>query len=151
MGLVVLQELLPLMRSRRLQNLVIEFTPSRWPSTVTAQLAIELLSEVAGAGYSAFMPSVVDCKASLKDGQGNIGRCALATDALTLVQAFSRAFRLPPLLHNSLDDTQYCAGARFVREPVDCLQLTYGVGDCAAASVDIPLPLVRQLLAQRAM
>ena len=68
------------------------------------------------------------------------------------LQAFSLAFRLPPLLHNRLDDTQYCAGARPRRGGrglVGSLQLTYGAGDCAAASVDIPLPLVRQLLGQQ--
>ena len=69
------------------------------------------------------------------------------------VRKVTPAFRLPPLFHNDLDRVQFCSGLTQITNPstgssADALRLMYGVGDCGAASVDVPLRYVRRLLQQ---
>jgi hypothetical protein len=54
--------------------------------------------------------------------------------------------RLPPLFRdNDLDRVQFCTGANYLSQ-LKMLRIEYGVGDCGAASTDIPLRTVQDML-----
>ncbi|KAJ1454992.1 hypothetical protein M885DRAFT_520915 [Pelagophyceae sp. CCMP2097] len=54
------------------------------------------------------------------------------------VTGFSRPFTFPQLFGGALDRIQFCSGMRF-DEDAGNLTLTYGVGDCVARRIDVPL------------
>ena len=73
------------------------------------------------------------------------------------IRNISQFFRLPNLFNGTsnaeLDRIQFCSSAHLVHspaeqdgKPVPSLRLHYGVGDCTAAQVDLPLALVMQMV-----
>ena len=73
------------------------------------------------------------------------------------IRNISHFFRLPNLFNGTsnaeLDRIQFCSSAHLVHspaeqggKPVPSLRLHYGVGDCTAAQVDLPLALVMQMV-----
>jgi hypothetical protein len=73
------------------------------------------------------------------------------------IRNISQFFRLPNLFNGTsnaeLDRIQFCSSAHLVHspaeqdgKPVPSLRLHYGVGDCTAAQVDLPIALVMQMV-----